>query len=174
MSSSWRSSLPSVGPFGAFFFKSHFSACCQLPCSNHFFQSVVHLSARQFVRPSSFYARSNYISLKSSSQRLLPFVDLFNVRPPVRSVCFIISAPMLSNYWFSFLDRFELDISASMSTFSDRLYGPMSDGFRPVCQESFAAVASTRLFDWTGRRVSERAFRMAALEFGGKFTCASA
>lgn len=67
--------------------------------------------------------------------------------------------------------KMTLSIRAPLTTFSDRLFGPMNNGFRPVCQESFAATAQVKLFSWTGSLVSEKSFKMAALEFGGKFMC---
>ena len=73
----------------------------------------------------------------------------------------------------SLLYKLVIDISADPKTFSC-LYGPMENGFRKVCSESFKASAvidlyKRRWFGWV--QVDSQTIPQSALEFGGSFLC---
>lgn len=72
--------------------------------------------------------------------------------------------------------RLELLITAPHDSFSDPLYVPSSSGFgnKPGSVESFAAVATVRLFEKVGgdtKLVETSRIPQMALEFGGKYRC---
>ena len=65
-----------------------------------------------------------------------------------------------------------IQMSSSMGTYSGCLYGPMQNGFRPVCVESYASIAVVELRKTIfGQLVDRQEFTNTALEFGGDFTC---
>jgi hypothetical protein len=67
--------------------------------------------------------------------------------------------------------------SVDPASFSKCFPGPEANGFRHVCSESFVATASVRVWEREGllswKLVDEESFNLAALEFGGKYTCGS-
>ena len=65
-----------------------------------------------------------------------------------------------------------IQMQSNVDTYSGCLYGPMQNGFRPVCKESFAATAVVELRkNLFGKLVDRQEFTNAALEFGGDFRC---
>jgi len=71
-------------------------------------------------------------------------------------------------------NRVKLVLSSGTESYSDCLYGPMHNGFRPVCRESFKAEARVEVYkkSWLSWELVDTAtVNNAALEFGGKFTC---
>ena len=80
----------------------------------------------------------------------------------------------------SFKYRVQITMSAPPESFSECLPGPLNNGFRPVASESFVAkakiIVSKKDVRLIGRRklwriIDVQSFSLAALEFGGKFTC---
>ena len=75
------------------------------------------------------------------------------------------------------LYQLHLQIYANPATFSNCLLGPMSTGFRPVCTESYDALARITVYKrkwwfwWSKRVVDTQEICMSALEFGGQYTC---
>jgi len=70
--------------------------------------------------------------------------------------------------------KVEINIWTSPSTYSNCLYGPMYNGFRKACQESFVAhaqivVSKMSWFNW--KVIDSQQMDFAALEFGGVFSC---
>jgi hypothetical protein len=67
--------------------------------------------------------------------------------------------------------------SVDPASFSKCFPGPEANGFRHICSESFVATASVRVWEREGllrwKLVDEESFHLAALEFGGKYTCGS-
>jgi len=65
-------------------------------------------------------------------------------------------------------------ISAPDKTFSPLLYGPSVKGFRMMCEESFQATASIRVYKLTLKGyhlIDEQMLEHCALEFGGQYMC---
>lgn len=67
-----------------------------------------------------------------------------------------------------------LSVVSAPGNYSECLYGPMENGFRPVCKETFIAKANVQVFkrhflSWT--QIDQQALQGVALEFGGHFTC---
>lgn len=70
--------------------------------------------------------------------------------------------------------KLEFEIHTAPSALQTCLLGPTSDGFAPVCVESYIATGTFHVYKltWSGFELVEtRTFHMAALEFGGLYLC---
>jgi len=67
-----------------------------------------------------------------------------------------------------------INLTTSPQTYSECLLGPMSNGFRPVAQESYVAQAHITVYKRNYLKwdmLDSQLLHLAALEFGGAFSC---
>ncbi|XP_061197047.1 uncharacterized protein LOC133205288 [Saccostrea echinata] len=68
------------------------------------------------------------------------------------------------------LHSVELYVTAELSSFSQCLYGPESQGFRPVCKETYDASATIYVYR-LNILIDKQFLSSVALEFGGENVC---
>jgi hypothetical protein len=87
----------------------------------------------------------------------------------------VLTIPYLAYLQFPHLAYLQSPASVDLASFSKCFPGPEANGFRHICSESFVATASVHVWEREGllswKLVEEESFHLAALEFGGKYTC---